>query len=59
MFSLHSSYVAVAVMETDFERIDVNQCPTGEGNPPPNRYAGSARCKNQTTEVRFTFRYSY
>ncbi|GFQ90793.1 g-protein coupled receptor [Trichonephila clavata] len=45
------TYVAVAVMEIDFERIDINQCPTGEGNPPPNRYAGTARCKNQTTEV--------
>ncbi|GFS50117.1 g-protein coupled receptor [Trichonephila clavipes] len=44
------TYVAVAVMEVDFERIDINQCPTGEGNPPPNRYAGTARCKNQTTE---------
>ncbi|GIY87594.1 hypothetical protein CEXT_418131 [Caerostris extrusa] len=44
------TYVAVAVMEVDFERIDINQCPTGEGNPAPNRYAGTARCKNQTTE---------
>ncbi|XP_054706356.1 uncharacterized protein LOC129216197 [Uloborus diversus] len=44
------TYVAVAVMELDFDRIDINQCPTGEGNPPPNRYAGTARCKNKTTE---------
>jgi hypothetical protein len=43
-------YVAVASIETDFERIDINQCPIGEGNPGPNYFAGTARCKNQTTE---------
>lgn len=43
-------YVAVAVMEIDFERIDINQCPIGPGNPAPNYFAGTARCKNSTTE---------
>lgn len=43
-------YTAAAVMEMDFERIDVNQCPKGQGNDGPNRFAGTARCK-ETTEV--------
>lgn len=43
-------YVAVASLETDFDRIDINQCPIGEGNPGPNYFAGTARCKNATTE---------
>ena len=37
-------------MEMDFERIDVNQCPKGQGNDGPNRFANTARCK-ETTEV--------
>lgn len=37
-------------METDFERLDINQCPIGEGNPPPNWFANTARCHNETTE---------
>ena len=43
-------YVAVASLETDFDRIDINQCPLGQGNPGDNYFAGTARCKNQTTE---------
>ncbi|RWS10366.1 uncharacterized protein B4U79_07551 [Dinothrombium tinctorium] len=43
-------YVAVVVMELDFERLDINQCPISKGNPGPNYFAGTARCKNQTTE---------
>jgi hypothetical protein len=35
----------------DFERIDINQCPKGQGNSGPNRFADTARCKKQTTEV--------
>lgn len=35
----------------DFERIDINQCPKGEGNKGPNRFANTARCKTETTEV--------
>ena len=41
-------------MEMDFERIDINQCPKGQGNDGPNRFADTARCK-ETTEVRFFF----
>ncbi|XP_003742432.1 uncharacterized protein LOC100897972 [Galendromus occidentalis] len=43
-------YVAVSVMELDFERIDINQCPFGPGNPRPNYFAGTSRCKNETTD---------
>jgi hypothetical protein len=39
-------------MEMDFERIDINQCPKGEGNKGPNIFANTARCKTETTEVR-------
>lgn len=35
----------------DFERIDINQCPKGQGNIGPNRFASTARCKTDTTEV--------
>lgn len=45
-------YTAVSVMEMDFERIDINQCPLGKGNPGPNRFANTARCKYDTTMVR-------
>jgi hypothetical protein len=45
------SYTAAAVMEMDFERIDVNQCPKGQGNDGPNRFSNTARCK-ETTEVK-------
>lgn len=44
-------YTAVAVLEMDFDRIDINQCPPGEGNSGPNRFADTARCKKDTTEV--------
>lgn len=43
-------YTAVSVMEMDFERVDINQCPKGQGNDGPNRFADTARCK-ETTEV--------
>lgn len=35
----------------DFERIDINQCPPGQGNNGPNLFADTARCKKETTEV--------
>lgn len=35
----------------DYERIDINQCPRGEGNKGPNKFADTARCKKETTEV--------
>lgn len=37
-------------MEMDFERVDINQCPKGQGNDGPNRFADTARCK-ESTEV--------
>ena len=37
-------------MEIDYERIDINQCPIGEGNPHPNLYSNTARCHERTTE---------
>lgn len=44
------TYVAAAVLEMDFDRVDINQCPLGEGNPPPNKFAATDRCKHHTTE---------
>jgi hypothetical protein len=49
---LFSRYTAISVVEMDFERIDINQCPKGEGNKGPNRFANTARCKSETTEVK-------
>lgn len=49
------SYTAVSVLEMDFDRIDINQCPKGQGNNGPNRFADSARCKKDTTEVNITY----
>lgn len=43
-------YTAVAVLEMDFERIDINQCPVSQGNDGPNRFADTAQCKKETTE---------
>lgn len=48
-------YTAASVLEMDFERIDINQCPPGQGNNGPNLFADTARCKKETTEVRFYF----
>ncbi|EEB13934.1 conserved hypothetical protein [Pediculus humanus corporis] len=46
----YPTYTAVSVLEMDFERIDINQCPRGPGNDGPNRFADTARCKKETTE---------
>ncbi|XP_063705468.1 uncharacterized protein LOC134834659 [Culicoides brevitarsis] len=46
----YPKYTAVSVIEMDFERIDINQCPKGQGNRGPNRFADTARCKKETTE---------
>eukprot|EP00096_Caligus_rogercresseyi_P011406 TRINITY_DN4476_c0_g1_i2.p1 TRINITY_DN4476_c0_g1~~TRINITY_DN4476_c0_g1_i2.p1 ORF type:complete len:829 (+),score=116.10 TRINITY_DN4476_c0_g1_i2:73-2559(+) len=43
-------YTAAAVLELNFERIDINQCPKGLGNDGPNRFADTAKCKKKTTE---------
>lgn len=50
MMFICDRYTAIAVMEMDFERIDINQCPKGEGNIGPNYFADTARCKKETTE---------
>lgn len=50
------SYTAVSVVEMDFERVDINQCPTGPGNDGPNKFANTARCKKETTEVMYTLK---
>lgn len=49
-------YTAVVVLEMDFDRIDINQCPKGQGNSGPNRFADTARCKKETTEVSIIFK---
>ncbi|XP_077288541.1 uncharacterized protein LOC143912950 [Arctopsyche grandis] len=46
----YPTYTAIAVLEMDFERIDINQCPKGLGNNGPNRFADTSRCKKETTE---------
>lgn len=46
----YPTYTAISVLEMDFERIDINQCPKGQGNNGPNRFADTARCKKETTE---------
>lgn len=35
----------------DFERIDINQCPISPGNSGPNRFADTAKCREETTLV--------
>ncbi|KAJ8952914.1 hypothetical protein NQ318_006531 [Aromia moschata] len=46
----YPKYTAVSVVEMDFERIDINQCPKSLGNSGPNIFADTARCKPETTE---------
>ena len=46
----YPTYTAISVIEMDFERIDINQCPKGKGNSGPNRFANTTRCKRETTE---------
>lgn len=46
----YPKYTAVSVVEMDLDRIDINQCPKGQGNKGPNRLADTARCKKETTE---------
>lgn len=48
---ISNRYTAAVVMEMDYDRIDINQCPSSLGNDRPNRFAATARCK-ETTEVR-------
>ncbi|KAK9305101.1 hypothetical protein QLX08_003781 [Tetragonisca angustula] len=46
----YPTYTAISVIEMDFERIDINQCPKGKGNSGPNKFVNTARCKTETTE---------
>lgn len=46
----YPTYTAVSVVEMDFERIDINQCPPSPGNDGPNKFTNTARCKKETTE---------
>ncbi|KAF2348435.1 hypothetical protein FHG87_020808 [Trinorchestia longiramus] len=46
----YPTFTAISVMETDFDRIDVNQCPPSKGNDGPNRFVDTARCRRDTTE---------
>lgn len=48
--NLSYRYTAVSVLEMDFDRIDINQCPKGSGNIGPNKFADTARCKKESTE---------
>ncbi|XP_074642208.1 uncharacterized protein LOC141899673 [Tubulanus polymorphus] len=41
-------FVAVVVMDIDFIKLDINQCQISRGNAPPNKFAGTARCKPRT-----------
>lgn len=41
-------FVALVGMEVGFEDLDINPCPLSEDNPPPNLFAGIARCRNTT-----------
>lgn len=41
-------FIGVAVMDTDFERIDFNPCDAGDGNPGPSYLAGTHRCKKHS-----------
>lgn len=50
------SYTGSVVLELDFDRIDINQCPRGRGNDGKNYFADTARCKKETTEVYHTIK---
>lgn len=41
-------FVAVTTMDIEFERLDMNQCPLAQGNPAPNYFANTARCRPTT-----------
>ncbi|KAL5010556.1 hypothetical protein ScPMuIL_012861 [Solemya velum] len=42
-------YVGVVTQDIEFERIDINPCRLSDGNPKPNFFAGTDRCKQRTT----------
>ncbi|GFS15850.1 Fras1 related extracellular matrix protein [Elysia marginata] len=42
-------FTAVYTVDIEFERLDMNQCPIMQGNPGPNAFAGTARCRPTTS----------
>lgn len=42
-------YVASSVVEMDFNRLDINQCPISDGNRDPNYFADTSKCRKETT----------
>ena len=42
-------YVAASVIEMDFDRLDINQCPSNDGNNEPNYFSDTAKCRKETT----------
>lgn len=41
-------FVAIAGMDIEFEKLDINPCPLSESNPPPNFFADTAKCRDTT-----------
>ncbi len=41
-------FVGVTVMDTALDKLEINPCPISPGNSPPNRFAGTAKCKPTT-----------
>lgn len=44
MYFILIRFIGVAVIDTDFERIDFNPCDVGIGNPGPSYLAFTHRC---------------
>lgn len=42
-------YVAVSVIEMDFNKLDINQCPLSDGNVSPNIFADTSKCRKDTS----------
>lgn len=42
-------HVAASVIEMDFNRLDINQCPFSDGNSDSNYFSDTAKCKKDTT----------
>ena len=40
--------MAIVGRDVEFEELDINPCPVSIGNPRPNIFAGTARCRNTT-----------
>lgn len=54
------TYVASSVIEMDFHRLDINQCPASDGNSAVSNYfAGTAKCKWDTTTCEPIYGYGF